>query len=51
MWSMNIPDQVDHHFNAIFAGWMAAFIVVSITALHTKRYFHVRARTAISAFS
>jgi hypothetical protein len=29
---MNIPDQVDHHFNAIFAGWMTAFIAVCITA-------------------
>jgi hypothetical protein len=39
MWSMNIPDQVDHHFNAIFAGWMAAFIAACITALHTRRHW------------
>ena len=33
---MNIPDQVDRHFNAIFLVWFAAFFAASLTSVSVK---------------
>jgi VIT1/CCC1 family predicted Fe2+/Mn2+ transporter len=34
--SMNIPDQIDYHFNAIFLVWFAAFVAASLTSVSVK---------------
>ena len=34
--SMNIPDQIDYHFNAIFLVWFAAFVAASLTSVGVK---------------
>jgi hypothetical protein len=33
---MNIPDQVEHHFNAIFLVWFSAFFAASLTSVSVK---------------
>jgi hypothetical protein len=36
---MNILHWIDHHFDAIFLGWLTALMAASITALNTKRHW------------
>ena len=33
---MNIPDQIDYHFNAIFLVWFAALLAASLTSVSVK---------------
>jgi len=50
---MNIPDQVDRHFDVIFLVWFAAFVAASLTSVSVKghRLRHVCSGIAVAVLA